>query len=355
MQPLLAQDLVPGPNMPPEPSAAKTIRQGATERPSPNAIYFVAERREPSGGSIKKTRQRTGGLAPIPRTSPTTRSKVGGIGPSPATTNKEGDSPQDGNSPERGYGLTTASTQQEFPDGLSIADVIASLYHCYPEILQAREEYRRTDGELVSSWGAFDTKLKGYTLNEPTGFYENSRHAIGLARQAWWGGYLSAGYRIGRGEFQPWYKERETDKGGEFKIGWVQPLLQGRAIDLNRVGVFRASLARQATQPIVQQAILESAKAATESYWKWVSTGTVLKAQRELLELAESRGRKFEAGVAAGKFAEIDLILNQQLVAERRGKVLESRRKFQEAAFKLSLYLRDEGCQPIVAAEAFPI
>jgi len=69
--------------------------------------------------------------------------------------------------------------------------------------------------------------------------------------------------------------------------------------------------------------------------------------------LAESRDRKFEAGVAAGKFAEIDLILNQQLVAERRGKVLESRRKFQEAAFKLSLYLRDEGCQPIVAAEAW--
>ena len=251
------------------------------------------------------------------------------------------------------YATNAAGDSSNFPEGLSLADVVASLYQCYPEIVAAREEFRRTNGELVSSWGAFDTKLKGYSLNEPTGFYENSRHAIGLARQAWWGGYLSAGYRIGRGDFQPWYKERETNKSGEFKVGWIQPLLQGRAIDVNRVGVFRASLARQASQPIVQQAILDSARAASESYWKWVSAGNVLKAQRELLELAESRGKQFESGVAAGKFAEIDLILNQQLIAERRGKVLDSERKFQEAAFKLSLYLRDGSCQPMVAAEAW--
>ena len=273
--------------------------------------------------------------------------------PLPAETDDRGSQPEFRAPNAIGYETVDTVPSQEFPDGLSIADVIASLYQCYPEILQAREEFRRTNGELVSSWGAFDTKLKGYTLNEPTGFYENSRHGIGLARQAWWGGYLSAGYRIGRGDFQPWYKERETDKGGEFKVGWIQPLLQGRAIDLNRVGVFRASLARQAAQPIVQQTILDSARAATENYWKWVAAGTVLKAQRELLELAETRGAKFEAGLKIGKFAKIDVVLNRQLIAERRGKVLESQRKFQEAAFKLSLYLRDEGCRPIVALESW--
>ena len=212
----------------------------------------------------------------------------------------------------------------------------------------------------MASRGAFDTKLYGYSLNEPTGFYENSRHAIGLARQTWWGGYLGAGYRIGRGDFQPWYKERETDKGGEFALGWTQPLLQGRAIDPRRLAVFQADLARQAAEPMVQQAILESARAATETYWIWVAAGNVLEAQRELLELAETRGRQYQAGVAAGRFAEIDLVLNQQLIAERRGKVLESDRKFQNAAFKLSLFLRDVACQPLVARPdwlpaAFPI
>lgn len=240
-----------------------------------------------------------------------------------------------------------------FPDGLAISDVIASLYQCYPEIQQAREEYRRTDGELLSSWGAFDTKLKGHSLNEPTGFYENSRHAIGVARQTWWGGYLSSGYRIGRGDFQPWYKERETDKGGEFKVGWVQPLLRGRAIDLNRVAVFQASLARQASQPVLQQAILDSARDATEAYWKWVSAGTVLKAQRALLELAETRGNKLRIGFKEERFAEVDVILNDQLIAERQVKVLDSQRKFQAAAFKLSLYVRDPSCQPIIPTESW--
>ena len=241
----------------------------------------------------------------------------------------------------------------DFPERLSIADVIASLYQCYPEIQQAREEYRRTNGELLSSWGAFDAKLGGYSLNEPTGFYENYRHAIGVARQTWWGGYLSAGYRIGRGDFQPWYKERETDESGEFKVGWIQPLLRGRAIDLNRVAVFRAALARQASQPVLQQAILDSAREATEAYWKWVAAGIVLEAQRELLELAETRGEKLRVGFREDRFAEVDVILNEQLIAERQVKVLDSERKFQAAAFKLSLFLRDPSCQPIIPTESW--
>lgn len=254
----------------------------------------------------------------------------------------------DSSLPEQGL-----ATSDDFPDGLSIADVIASLYQCYPEIQQAREEYRRTNGELMSSWGAFDTKLKGHSLNEPTGFYENHRHAIGLARQTWWGGYLSAGYRIGRGDFQPWYKERETDKSGEFKLGWIQPLLRGKAIDLNRVAVFQASLAREASQPVLQQAILDSARNATETYWKWVAAGTMLKAQRELLALAETRGKQLSVGAKAGASAEVDVIFNRQLIAERQVKVLDSERKFQAAAFKLSLYLRDPSCQPIIPNETW--
>lgn len=252
-------------------------------------------------------------------------------------------------------GGTGAQSEQlhetSFPNGLSIADVIASLYQCYPEIQQAREEFRRREGELLSTWGAYDTKLKGSALNEPTGFYENSRHAIGLARQTWWGGYLSAGYRIGRGDFQPWYKERETDKSGEFKVGWTQPLLRGAAIDFERASVFRASLARQAAEPFLQQQILDAAVEATATYWKWVTAGGILQAQRELLELAETRGEQFEIGLKAGKFAEIDVVLNRQLIAERQIKVLDSLRKFQAAAFKLSLYLRDHACRPIIPSE----
>ncbi len=231
---------------------------------------------------------------------------------------------------------------------LTPADVIASVYRWYPEINQARQQARLAQGEQIEAQGAYDVKLKAFTISEPTGFYENYRHGIGVARQTWWGTQLAAGYRIGRGQFQPWYRERETEKGGEFKVGLIQPLLQGRAIDEQRVAVFRASLARQAADPILQEAILRTSRDAMVAYWYWVAWSATLQAQRELLEIAEERGSQFEAGVAAGKFAEIDLIVNQQVIAERRGKVLETERKFREASIKLSLYLRDELGNPML-------
>lgn len=237
---------------------------------------------------------------------------------------------------------------QRGPDDLRLADVIASLYRSYPEIAAARQQAALANGQLVEAYGAFDTKLNYHTLNEPTGFYENYRHGIGVARNTWWGGYVAAGYRIGRGVFQPWYLERETETGGEFKLAMVQPLLQGRAIDPNRVAVFQANIERQMAGPMVQQSILEASRDAALIYWQWVAIGAVLEAQKDLLKLAEERNEQFEFGVAAGKFAEIDLILNRQFVAERQAKVLETEQKFRETGFKLSLYLRNEFGQPLV-------
>lgn len=231
---------------------------------------------------------------------------------------------------------------------LTLSDVIASVYTSFPKIEKARLERARASGQVVGAFGAYDTKLQGYTLSEPTGFYRNYRQGIGVARQTWWGGYVAAGYRIGRGDFQPWYKERETNEGGEFKLGMAFPLLQGRAIDAQRVAVFQASLATQAADPLIQQAILDHSRAAALAYWQWVTAGMVLEAQRELLDLAVRRGEQFRVGVEAGKFPEIDLIFNQQLIAERRGKLIETEQKFRSSGFKLSIFLRDELGQPIV-------
>ncbi len=231
---------------------------------------------------------------------------------------------------------------------LSLADVIASLYRSYPEIARARQQPAVAGGELRSAYGAYDTKFGAFSLSEPTGFYENYRQGLGVARQTWWGGYLAAGYRIGRGSFQPWYKERQTDEAGEFKAAFAQPLLQGRAIDPQRVALFQASLAQQAAGPIIQRSILDSSREAAAVYWQWLAAGAILEAQRELLAIAEKRGQQFQAGVNAGKFAPIDLVLNRQLIAERRTNRLEAERKFQAVTFKLSLFLRDEAGQPLV-------
>ena len=92
-------------------------------------------------------------------------------------------------------------------------------------------------------------------------------------------------------------------------MGWVQPLLQGRAIDPQRFAVFQASLARQAADPVLQEAILVTSRQAVVAFWSWVAAGATLQAQNDLLKLAELRGKQYQAGFEAGKFAEIDVIL----------------------------------------------
>lgn len=257
----------------------------------------------------------------------------------------------------QGYGPTATEYPQpeliqphvgEAVTPLTLADVVASVYSGFPMIQAARLQRQVTAGQVLESYGAYDTKLQAYSLSETTGFYRNFRNGIGVARQTWWGGYVSAGYRVGRGDFQPWYKERETNEGGEFKLAFVQPLLQGRAIDPQRVAVFQASLANRAAEPEILQSILEASHEASSIFWQWVASGAGVDAQRELLDLAVERGKKFEFGVKEKYFREVDLVLNRLLIAERTAKAYDAQRKYQATAIKLSLYLRDEVGQPIV-------
>ncbi len=102
---------------------------------------------------------------------------------------------------------------------------------------------------------------------------------------------------------------------------------------------------------MVQQAILDASREAASVYWEWVASGAIFEAQRELLALAEKRGEQFEDGVKAGKFAPIDLILNKQLIAERRANLLKSEQKLRTTELKLGLFLRDGEGNPLVPSD----
>lgn len=239
------------------------------------------------------------------------------------------------------------------PSALTLSDVIASVYRAYPTIEAVRLQRQVADGDLLTSWGEFDTKILADTMNEPTGFYENYRHGIGLARNTWWGGYLATGYRIGRGDFQPWYKERETLDGGEFKLAYIQPLLQGRDIDPRRVAVFQNRIAQQAVEPQLQVEILQTSFAAATVYWDWLAAGRNLRVQQQLLALARQRVEQIRELIKAQRRAKVDELFNDVLIAQRVTKVIEAEQKLQQATFKLALYLRDEQGLPLVADTAW--
>jgi hypothetical protein len=231
-------------------------------------------------------------------------------------------------------------------DALTLSDVILSVYETYPLFEVALRERDIAAGKELAAWGEFDTELKAYSLTNPMGYYQRYRTLAKLDQPLYQGGNVFGGYKIGRGEFHPaWYND-ETNLGGEFSMGLGVPLLKDRLIDKRRSGVMQASLARQAVEPAVQTQWLSFVRDASQTYWYWVETGQTLQAHRQLLRLAQDRVEQIEQRVLAGDLERIARIDNQRLIALRETKVIESQRKLQRAAIKLSLFLRTPDGQP---------
>jgi outer membrane protein TolC len=243
--------------------------------------------------------------------------------------------------------------EPENPSALTLSDVIASVYRSFPTLEAIRLQRDVASGNLTTSWGEFDTKILAETMNEPTGYYENYRHNLGLARNLWWGGYLSSGYRVGRGDFQPWYKERETLDSGEFKLTYIQPLLQGRNIDPRRVAIFQNRIAEQQVEPQLQSEVLRASLDAAIIYWEWLAAGRTLRVQQQLLDLAKQRVAQIQELIKAERRAKVDELFNNVLIAQRLTKVIETQRKLQQSSFKLALFLRDSEGEPMVPPEVW--
>lgn len=233
---------------------------------------------------------------------------------------------------------------------LGLDDVLGSVANHYPLLEVAMAEQQIATGRELSAWGEFDTNAKAYSLAAPMGYYQNYRSLIALEQPVFCGGYVYSGYKIGDGKFQPWYKERETNEGGEFSLGMGVPLWQNRSIDKRRSAVWQANLARRAVEPAVESQWLDFSRVAAQTYWSWVAAGFSLQAQERLLQLAQQRVTQVEERVRSGDLERIASIDNQRLIAGRETKRVETERKFQESSIKLSLFHRDAGGQPLRAS-----
>ena len=239
-------------------------------------------------------------------------------------------------------------TDKERLATLTLDRVVQSVLNSYPLLQVAFRERQVADGKQTAAMGEFDLNLKGSSISGPLGFYQTYRNKFGLEQPTFHGGYLYGGYKIGRGNFQPWYQERDTNDGGEFSVGVGQPLLKNREIDERRAELWQAGLDRQRVEPMVRAELLMFVRDATAAYWIWVASGRALRVQRDLLSLAQDRVRQIEERVEGGDVGRIVRINNNQLIASRETKVIESERKLQMAAIKLSLFYRDATGRPVV-------
>lgn len=244
--------------------------------------------------------------------------------------------------------LNEKSDAQPTVAPLTLDDVIGSVVVSYPLLRSAMFGRNIAQGELLQANGEFDLKLKADTLNMPLGFYQNYRQAVGAEQPLFGGGSVFAGYRLGTGSFPVYYGERETKLGGEFKAGAIVPLAQNRNIDDRRAGLYRSSWEVQSVEPEIQAQLIAFIQSASIAYWNWVAAGQNVRITEELLENATERTEGLKTRVEKGDAPAIELTDNERLIVSRRTKLIDARRKFQQSAYKLSLFLRDESGNPRV-------
>jgi len=234
---------------------------------------------------------------------------------------------------------------------VSLDTVIDSVYASYPQLRAAFYQRNIAQGEYLSAQGNFDTKFKSSTKNGALGYYQTYRQSIGFDQPTYWGGSVFGGYRIGRGDFQPWYLERQTNGGGEFATGVSVPLWRNRNIDARRAELWSTAWGTHLAEPQIQQELIEFVFVASDAYWTWVAAGQVYQIQQQLLELAIARNKGIEREVDLGARDPPDLEDNHRLIVSREAKVISAHQKFQQASYKLSLFLRDIQGEPIVLSE----
>ena len=141
---------------------------------------------------------------------------------------------------------------------------------------------------------------------------------------------------------------QEQPDGGEFKVGASVPLLRNSDIDARRAELWRANYDTQIAQPEIRGQLIGFTLDASLAYWKWVAEGRKYFAERDWLALAETRNSQIEIRVKKGDLGKPELTDNQRAIAKRNAKVVDQLRKVQQAAIKLSLYLRNPDGTPLV-------
>lgn len=234
---------------------------------------------------------------------------------------------------------------------LRLSHVTESIRQTYPLLESAFLARNIADGEQLAAAGNFDLNASGASESGPLGFHETYRHRFGFDQPLYGGGNVFAGYRIGRGFFQPWFLERETNKGGEFKAGVRLPLTQNRDIDKRRAELWRTTYGRRRVEPEIQAQLIEFVVFGSYAYWEWVAAGRKVEIARSLLELATQRQQGLQQRAEKGDVARIVLTDNERLIISRRAKLTDARQKFRQAAVKLSLFLRQPDGSPFVPPE----
>ncbi|MBK6848146.1 MAG: TolC family protein [Proteobacteria bacterium] len=231
---------------------------------------------------------------------------------------------------------------------LTLAEVLEVVARQHPLIEASVQKLRQAEGKLVQAEGGFDTELVAEGGWLPHADYEHGVASVTLSQPTpFWGARLFGRWRIGRGDF-PVYKEGDaTAEAGEARAGIELPLLRDGPIDARRAQLQQGRLRRDAARLGVSALRIELRRQAAHRYWDWVAAGLKLEVERQLLQIARQRDAALRSRVARGDLPAIEVLDNRRTILMREGSVVRARRKFEQSAIKLSLFLRDASARPV--------
>lgn len=231
---------------------------------------------------------------------------------------------------------------------LELATVLESVDRAFPLLLAAEQERAIAAARRLSAEGAFDLNLRTIGIHQDGTFPSDRLDVVAEQLTPWHGARFYSGYRFGFGEFPVYYGNRLTADGGEFRAGLVLPLLRDSRIDARRALLRQAQLGEPLADAVVQRFRIDFFRSAAHRYWNWVAAGAHYLISDHLLQIAKERQTGLEEQFRLGQIAEFVVIDNRRLIAEREGFLVAAERHLQQAAFELSLYMRDSMGNPIV-------
>jgi outer membrane protein TolC len=231
---------------------------------------------------------------------------------------------------------------------LSLEEVLRSVDTAFPLLLAIEQERAIAAGQRLSAEGQFDPVLRANGIDQ-AGTFSSARLDTSIEQATPFGGITTfAGWRLGLGNFPVYNGGQKTADGGEFRTGVSIPWLQNRAIDPRRARLRAAQIAEQLADPVIRRARLDFFRLSAQAYWAWQAAGGQYLVARELLRLAQQRQDFLDEQRRQGLIGEAVPTLNRRLIASREVSLIAAERVLQQAALRLSLYLRDSAGNPVV-------
>lgn len=246
------------------------------------------------------------------------------------------------------------ASRAESPSGraapLVLDEVLDSIERRYPPLLAALIERDVAAGRLKSAQSPFDAGLMAKVFGTPAGYYQSGTVDVGVEQfTGIWGSTIFGGYRLTRGDVLPDYYPYRTQGAGEPRFGFGVPLLRDGAIDKRRAALRKAEIDRELADPMIARQRLDFLRAGTVAYFNWLAAGRRWGLADELLRVANDRTSGLTRQAEAGLVPRIVLTDNERLVVAREIGVVQARRRFEGAALALSLFLRSQSDEPVVA------